>query len=190
VTLHPSDVAQMGANHPALANAVGGLPRLGSIGRFLKTKLNDPNFRAKAFDVFGMFLGSALPQFQPAIDLFLGQLGQGAGNRATLPPPANDSNTPIDPGSVGGRFEGQLNANGGFTGRFTPDQSPAPPSMPPGLTPPPPPPPVTSADPLTSIEAVARALGATILSKDSSGIRLKTTDGREVKFGPDGRPIP
>jgi hypothetical protein len=179
LTLHPSDVAQMGANHSALANAVGGVHRLGSIGRFLRTKLNDPNFRAKAFDLFGMFLGVALPQFQPAIDLFLGQLGQGTNPRLT--PSPNDTPNPIDLGSVGGRFEGQLTANGGFSGRFTPDPTQ-------GATPPPPRP--GTSDPLNSMEAVARALGATVVSRDSSGITLKTADGREVKFGPDGRPIP
>ena len=98
-----------------LSSAVGGANRLGSIERFLRTKINDPNFRAKAFDLFGRFLGAGLPQLQPLIDILLGQLGQGAGGGVT----------PVHP--VGGGTPSlPVNANGELRVRVTFDNAPPP----------------------------------------------------------------
>ena len=92
IMLPSSDTLGLNRNFPGLVNAIG-LDRLHSIGRFLMTKLEDPNFRAKALDLFGAVLGTALPQFEPLIDAFLGELNPGGRGGWTPPTRSGGNNT-------------------------------------------------------------------------------------------------
>jgi hypothetical protein len=131
VRTNPSDIALFNQNHPQLTAYVGA-DRLGSIGRFLLQKLNDPNFRNNAIKLFEPILGTLLPQFAPLINNFLNDLiqasGQGNGNGPLQPLPQPETS------ATGGTFD----ATGVVNGRIvlTPVTGPTPPPPPPNTNPP------------------------------------------------------
>jgi len=158
----PEEVARFAP----LSDAVGGPDRLASIGRFLKARIGDPNLRSKARDLFGRFAGAAQPRSEPLIDAFLDALTRAAAD-AVMPPPSASVVGPPGPLATPG---GELRVRVTFEN-----------------APPPAPNPGSGPVSLDSIEAVATGLGATILTKDATGIKIRKPDGGIVKFGPDGR---
>ena len=175
VGIASTDLTQFGTSFASLSNAVGGSNRLASIGRFLKTKLNDPNFRSKAFDLFGRFIGLALPQYQPLIDGFIGLLGQGSGSGSTPPPPTNGGMPP-------GLFYG-----GELKVRVTFDNSP-PQTQGPGADTQRGP--LTGQSPMAVLKATVQALGGKIISETPDSLKVQKADGQTITLSPDKPPQP
>jgi hypothetical protein len=164
----PRDLARSATDFAPLAAAVGGPNRLASIDRFLRTKSADPDLRRKALDLFARLEGITPPRDEQLIDAFVDRLSPGAA-AGPAPIPARDNR----PAGLPAPPSGELRVRVTFE------------NEPPGA-----PEPAASRDALDSIEAVAKGLGGTILSRDASGIKIRKSDGGIVKFGPDGRVKP
>jgi hypothetical protein len=203
--LPAADVNWLNSSHPALVQAAG-VNRLHSVGRFLKSKVGDPNFQKTALNIFGAVLGTAVPQvspFLPFIKDFLGQINPGASD-GTPPPPAAGTTPP--PPAAGTNTGGSLSIPGGSSGALTvhvifdnapptatpPKATDAPPKPTDATTPPKPTDatgaPVTVTSPLDTLEGVFNAMG-TKFTRDATGITVTKPDNSTVKFGPTGKPV-
>ena len=179
----PSDVALLSRYHPALTGALGA-NRLGSLGRFLVTKLKDPNFRANAIALFKPILGTFFPQFSPLVNAFLDHLQQsGQGPAVALGGGGGG-------GAGGGAFAGLAPGRYTFdvTVRRDDDGAPEPPVVDKGDQ--------AGADVLKSLnptlaDVIAKAKAKVTGIDPSTGIVTVTTaDGQVRKFKPDGTLLP
>jgi hypothetical protein len=152
---NPADIAAFNQNYPQLVAAVGA-NQLGAIGRFLLTKLKDPNFRNNAIKLFEAVLGTFLPQYASLIDLFLNDLIQGSGS---------GTGTSGQVPGVGGAY----NATGVVNGQIVltpvngPVTPPAPsPIPPPAPAPTPTPTPAPTPTPISTLPKSLKNDGGTI----------------------------
>jgi hypothetical protein len=187
------DVTWLASAHTELANAVGGVSRLHSIGRFLQTKLKDPNFQKTALNIFGAVLGTAVPQASPFIPLiknFLGQINPDATGSGTNQPAVGGSasgNTitiPVD--STGALRVILTDERGGKTTTPAKESVTAPPPMPnePGGA---------AAKPTAapkSLEQLIEFFGGTVRTDANGNTVVKRADGTEKTFNKEGIPVP
>ncbi len=182
LNLDPRDAAAFQRRFATLAGAVGGGQRLGSIGRFLSQRLRDPNFQAKAMDLFAWIISTADPslaplvnRFRPDIQDFLGQLqgNAGATGDTVAPPPVtnrpslfgDNSNEPI---RVLVTFENSPPA----TGPKTETETPAPIKA------------------TTEETDPTKLVGARLISTNGTIMTFLTADGRTVTFDLSKPPKP
>ncbi len=181
--LDRDDVTWLASTHPELAQAVGGVSRLHSIGRFLKSKIGDPNFQKTALNIFGAALGTAVPQlapFLPVINSFINQINP-SGSAATTPPAAT--------GTANNAITVPVDSTGALRIILVDERSTAKTSTPSDTstaTPKPPKPaPATPPDVPTLLKMIGAEIDAT------TGIStVKKPDGTTVKFDKNGIPIP
>ncbi|GAC1448241.1 MAG: hypothetical protein NVSMB9_31200 [Isosphaeraceae bacterium] len=189
VDLAPSDATQFGTTFAPLSSAVGGPHRLGSIGRFLRSRINDPNFQARGFDLIGRIIAIVSPGLTPAIEglrpvikSFLDQMKQGAqGGLAPLPPPDVHGGSPGRGLPVG--------ANGELRVRVVFENAPPPgrthPEKPGDRQP-------REAMPVKTFTDLIEKLGLTIVGQPEPDgtFTIKKSDGSTVKVNPSQPPKP